>query len=91
MRTGRGKFIECFVFQQYYEERNKEMLVDIAEQVRVIAGVRASNFGFAIQLNESTDVNHCCQLHFYVCFRQNDVVKTELLLSHEPQLGSKRS
>ena len=89
IRAGRGKLIECFVFQQYYEDRNKEMSVDTAEQV--IAGVRASNFGSAIQLNGSTDVNNCCQLLFYVCFTQNDVVKTELLLSHEPQLGGKRS
>ena len=51
------------------------MAVNIAEPV--IAGVRASNFGLAMQLNESTDVNHCCRLFFYVCFTQNDVVKTE--------------
>ena len=57
------------------------MSVDIADQV--IAGVRASKFGFAIQVDESTDVANCCQLLVYVRFTQNNAVKTELLLSQE--------
>ena len=53
------------------------MSVDIAEQVS--AKVSTSKFGFNIQLDQSTDINHCCQLLFYVLFTQNDEVKTELL------------
>lgn len=57
------------------------MSVDIADQV--IEGVRASKYGFAIQLDESTDVTNCSQLFVYVRFTQNNAVKTELLLSQE--------
>ena len=63
------------------KRRIEEMSVDIADQV--IAGVRASKFGFAIQVDESTDVANCCQLLVYVRFTQNNAVKTELLLSQE--------
>ena len=51
------------------------MSVDIADQV--IAGVRDLKFRFALLLDESTDVTNCCQLLVYVCFTQNDAVKTE--------------
>ena len=40
------------------KRRIEEMSVDIADQV--IAGVRASKFWFAIQVDESTDVANCC-------------------------------
>uniref|UniRef100_UPI00358DF206 zinc finger BED domain-containing protein 5-like n=1 Tax=Myxine glutinosa TaxID=7769 RepID=UPI00358DF206 len=63
------------------QRRIEEMSGDIADQV--IAGVRASKFGFAIQLDESTDVANCCQLLVYVRFTQNNTMKTELLLSQE--------
>ena len=59
------------------KRRIEEMSVDIADQV--IAGVRASKFGFAIQV----DVANCRQLLVYVRFTQNNDVKTELLLSQE--------
>ncbi|XP_077969918.1 zinc finger BED domain-containing protein 5-like [Styela clava] len=39
------------------KRRIEEMSVDIADQVT--AGVRASKFGFAIQVDESTDVSNC--------------------------------
>ena len=52
---------------------------DIAEQI--IAGVKDSKFGFAIQLDESTDVAKCSQLLVYVRYIQNNTVKMELLLS----------
>ena len=69
------------------KRRIKEMSVDITDQV--IAGVRDSKFGFALQLDESTDVTNCCQLLVYVRFTQNDAVKTELLLNHEVSTTSK--
>ena len=54
------------------KRRIEEMSVDIADQV--IAGVKDSKFGFALQLDESTDVTNCCQLLVYVHFTQNDAV-----------------
>ena len=57
------------------KRRIEEMSVDITDQV--VAGVRDSKFGFALQLDESTDVTNCCQLLVYVRFTQNDAVKTE--------------
>ena len=69
------------------KRRIEEMSVDITDQV--IAGVRDSKFGFALQLDESTDVTNCCQLLVYVRFTQNDAVKTELLLNHEASTTSK--
>ena len=54
---------------------------DIAEQV--IAQVKDSKFGFAIQMDESTDVAKCSQLLVHVRFIQNDTVKTALVLSQE--------
>ena len=54
---------------------------DIADQV--MAGVKDSKFGFAIQLNELTDVAKCSQLVVYVCFIQNNTVKTEQMLNQE--------
>ena len=39
------------------KRRIQEMSGDIAEQV--IAGVKNSKFGFAIQIDESTDVANC--------------------------------
>ncbi|XP_068241743.1 SCAN domain-containing protein 3-like [Palaemon carinicauda] len=39
------------------QSRIEEMLVDIADQV--VEGVKSSKYGFAIQLDESTDVTNC--------------------------------
>ena len=61
--------------------RIQEMSGDIADQV--MAGVKDSKFGFAIQLDESTDIAKCSQLLVYVRFIQNNTVKTELMLNQE--------
>ena len=45
------------LFNDTVKRRIQEMSVDIAEQV--IAGVKDSKFGLAIQLDESTDVAKC--------------------------------
>ena len=63
------------------KRRIQEMSGDIADQV--MAGVKDSKFGFAIQLDESTDVAKCSQLLVYVRFIQNYTVKTELMLNQE--------
>ena len=52
---------------------------DIAGQI--IAVVKDSKFGFAIQLDGSTDVAKCSQLLVYVRYLKINTVKTELLLS----------
>ena len=46
---------------------------------QVTTAVRASKYGFAMQLDESTDVTNCS----HVRFTENDIVKTELLMSKE--------
>ena len=51
------------LFDDTVKCRIKKMYVDIADQVT--AGIKASTFGFAIQVDESTDVTNCCQLHVY--------------------------
>ena len=48
------------------KRRIQEMSGDIADQV--MAGVKDSKFGLAIQLDESTDVAKCSQLLVYVLF-----------------------
>ena len=63
------------------KKRIEEMSVDIADQV--ISGVKDSKYGFSIQLNESTDVTNNAQLLVYVCYTQENAVKTELLMSKE--------
>ena len=59
--------------------RIKEMSDDISNQVT--AGIRASTFGFAIQVDESTDVINCCQLLVYARYTEGNNVKTELMMS----------
>ena len=59
--------------------RIHDMSNDISDQVTTV--LRASKYGFAMQLDESTDVNNCDQLLVYVRFTENDIVKTELLMS----------
>ena len=76
-----AKLESVSLFNNTVQRRIEEMSGDIVDQV--IAGVRASTFGFAIQLDESTDVTNCFQLFVYVRFTQNNVVKTELHLSQE--------
>ncbi|XP_078487698.1 zinc finger BED domain-containing protein 5-like [Ciona intestinalis] len=63
------------------KRRINEMATDIADQVT--AGIRASKYGFAIQVDESTDITSCCQLLVYARYTQDNKVKTELLMSEE--------
>ena len=46
------------------------------------AAVRASEYGFAMQLDESANVTNCSHLLVYVKITENDV-KTELLINKE--------
>ena len=70
------------------KRRIQKMSGDIAEQI--IAGVKDSKFGFAIQLDESTDVAKCSQLLVNVSYIHNNIVKTELLLSQALAATTKR-
>ena len=74
-----AKLDRVFLFNDAVKHRIQETSIDIAEQV--IVGVKDSKFGFAIQLDESTDVAKCSQLLVYARFTQNNTVKTELLFS----------
>ena len=57
--------------------RIHDMSDDISDEVTI------SKYGFAMQLVESTDVINCGQLLVYFRFTENDLVKTELLMSKE--------
>ena len=48
---------------------------DIADQI--LAEIKESKFGFAIQLDESTDITNYCQLLVYVRYAQTNIMKTE--------------
>jgi len=63
------------------KRRIREISVDIADQVT--EGIKASKFGFAIQVNEPTDITNCCQLLIYARYIQDNNGKTELLISEE--------
>ena len=54
---------------------------DISDQVSTAE--RASKYGFAMQLDESTDITNCGQLLVHVRFTENGIFKTELLTSKE--------
>ena len=54
---------------------------DIFDQVTT--SVRRAKYGFAKQLDASTDVANRSQLLVYVRFRENYVFKTELLMNKE--------
>ena len=54
---------------------------DIADQI--LAEIKELKFGFAIQLDESTDITSYCQLLVYVRYALANIMKTELLLYYE--------
>lgn len=61
--------------------RIEEMSEDIADQV--YAEITSSEFGFGIQIDESTDVTNCSQLLVYARYAHNNALKTELLMNEE--------
>ena len=67
--------------------RIEEMSDDIADQIP--AEIKESKIGFAIQLDESTDITDHCQLLVYVRYAQANMMKTELLLNHEVSTTTK--
>ena len=70
------------------QRRITEMSTDIKKQV--IMEVQGSKYGFAIQLNESTDVSNCAQLLVYVRYATKDAIRSELLLINEMRTTNKR-
>ena len=56
------KLYSVSLFNDTVNRRIKEMSVDIASQVA--ASIRASTFGFAIQVDESTDATTSCNFSF---------------------------
>ena len=57
------------------------MSTDINEHV--LTEVHSSKYGFAIQLDETTDVSNCAQLPVFVRYATTDFIRSELLLSNE--------
>ena len=62
------------------QRRITEMSTDIKQ---VVTEVQGSKYGFAIQMDESTDVSNCAQLLVYVRYAINDAIRSELLLINE--------
>ena len=69
------------------KRRIEEISDDIADEI--LAEIKESNFGFAIQSNESTDISNYCQLLVDVQYAQTNIMKTELLLNHEVSTTTK--
>ena len=69
------------------QRRITEMPTSIEKQV--ITVVQGSKYGFAIQLDESTDVSNCAQLLVYVRYAINDAIRSELLLIIEMRTTTK--
>ena len=63
------------------QQRITEISTDIKEQV--ITKVQGSKYGFAIQLDELTDVSNCAQLLVYVRYATKYAIRSELLLINE--------
>ena len=67
--------------------RIEEMSDDIADQI--LAEIKESKFGLAIQLDKSTDITNYCQLFVYVRYAQANIMRTELLLNHKVSTTTK--
>ena len=63
------------------------MSSDINEQI--LTKIQSSEFGFAIQMNETTNVSNCAQLLVFVCYATTDFIRSELLLSNELRITTK--
>ena len=59
--------------------RITEMSTDINKQV--LTKVHSSKYGFAIPLDETTDVSNCAQLSVFVRYGSKDAIRTKLLLN----------
>ena len=64
-----------------------EVSTDINEQV--ITEVQGSKYGFAIQLDETTDLSKCAQLLVFVRYATKDSIRSELLLSNKMRTTTK--
>ena len=63
------------------QRRITEMSTDISEQV--LTEVQSSKYGFAIQLDETTDVSKCAQLLVFMHYATKNSTRSELLLNSE--------
>lgn len=61
------------------QRRIEEMSLDIFQQV--ISEISMSKIGFAIQLDESTDVTNCAQLLIFARYVGNEGIKEEFLMN----------
>ena len=70
------------------QRRIEEMSVDILQQV--INDICRSENGFAIQLDESTDVTNCAQLLIFVRYVGKEGAKEEFLMNAALEATTKR-
>ena len=70
------------------KRRIEEMSDDIADQI--LAEIKESKSGFAMQSDESTDITNYCLLLVYVRYVQANIMKSELLLNHKASTTTKR-
>ena len=76
-----AKLESVFLSNNMVKNQIEEMSVNIADQV--ILGVKDSKYGFSIKLDKSTDITNNAQSLVYICYTQENSVKTELLMSKE--------
>ena len=82
-----AKLNAVFLSDSTMRRRIEEMSDDIADQI--LAEIKESKFGFAIQLVKSTGITNYCQLLVYDRYAQTNITKTELLLNHEVSTTTK--
>ena len=82
-----SKLNSVFVSINTIQRRITEMFTDIKE--RIITEVQDSKYGFAIQLDESTDVSNCTQILVYVRYATKGAIRSELLLINEMRTTTK--
>ena len=63
----------------------RRRIVEMAENiaVQVYAEIKSAEFGFGIQLDESTDMANCSQRLVYARYAHCNVLKSELLMNEE--------
>ena len=82
-----SKLNSVLVSNSTIQRRITEMSTAIKEQV--ITEVQGSKYGFAMQLDQSTDVPNYAQLLVYVFSAINDAIRSDLLLIIEMRTTTK--
>ena len=65
------------------------MSINKSTNEQVLMEIQSSKYGFAIQLDETTDMSNCAQLLVFVRYATKDSIRSELLLSNELRTTTK--